>query len=49
MLQADQPGYADLDPAVARDLVAANRILAHHGVLDSYGHVSLRYPRNPER
>jgi HCOMODA/2-hydroxy-3-carboxy-muconic semialdehyde decarboxylase len=49
MLQADQPGYADLNPAVARDLVAANRILAHHGVLDSFGHVSVRDPRNPER
>jgi HCOMODA/2-hydroxy-3-carboxy-muconic semialdehyde decarboxylase len=49
MLQADQPGYADLDPTVARDLVAANRILAHHGVLDSFGHVSVRDPRNPER
>src|SRR5262245_12784956 len=41
--------YADLDPAVAVDLVAANHILAHHGVLDSFGHVSVRDPRNPNR
>ncbi len=30
------------------DLVAANRILAMHGVLDAYGHVSARSDRNPE-
>jgi HCOMODA/2-hydroxy-3-carboxy-muconic semialdehyde decarboxylase len=43
------PGYGDLDPAIARDLVAANHILAENGVLDSFGHVSIRDPRNPER
>ena len=32
-----------------RDLVAAYRILAAHGVIDAYGHVSLRSPRNPQR
>ena len=32
-----------------RDLVAAYRILAAHGVIDAYGHVSLRSPRNPGR
>ena len=32
-----------------RDLVAAYRILASHGVIDAYGHVSLRSPRNPQR
>jgi HCOMODA/2-hydroxy-3-carboxy-muconic semialdehyde decarboxylase len=31
------------------DLVAAYRILAAHGVIDAYGHVSLRSPRNSER
>jgi HCOMODA/2-hydroxy-3-carboxy-muconic semialdehyde decarboxylase len=31
------------------DLVAANRILAAHGVIDAYGHVSLRSPDNPKR
>jgi ribulose-5-phosphate 4-epimerase/fuculose-1-phosphate aldolase len=34
--------------ALIDDLVAANRILAHEiGVLDAYGHVSVRDPRNP--
>jgi len=32
-----------LDRAV-RDLVIANRILAHEGVVDAYGHVSVRHP-----
>ena len=36
-------------PEVLRDLVTANRILAHEGVVDSFGHVSLRHPENPER
>jgi HCOMODA/2-hydroxy-3-carboxy-muconic semialdehyde decarboxylase len=31
------------------DLVAANRILAGHGVIDAYGHVSIRSPRDPNR
>ena len=31
------------------DLVAAYRILAAHGVIDAYGHVSLRSPRDPQR
>jgi len=29
--------------------VAANRILADHGVLDGYGHVSARHDRDPNR
>jgi ribulose-5-phosphate 4-epimerase/fuculose-1-phosphate aldolase len=32
-----------------RRLVAANRILAHENVVDAFGHVSVRDPRNPER
>jgi HCOMODA/2-hydroxy-3-carboxy-muconic semialdehyde decarboxylase len=31
------------------DLVIANRILAHHGVFDEYGHVSMRHPGDPTR
>ena len=31
------------------DLVAANRILAEHGVIDAYGHVSVRSPDDPQR
>ena len=30
-------------------VVAANRILANEGVVDAFGHVSVRDPRNPER
>lgn len=37
------------DPALIEDLAAANRILADQGVLDGYGHVSARHPKNPER
>lgn len=39
-------------PAVAkaiRDLVIANRILAREGVMDAYGHVSIRHPERPDR
>jgi ribulose-5-phosphate 4-epimerase/fuculose-1-phosphate aldolase len=32
-----------------RDLVVANRILANEGVLDAYGHVSIRHPERPDR
>ncbi len=35
--------------AAINDLVIANRILAKEGVVDAYGHVSLRHPGNPER
>lgn len=38
---------ADLKQAF-RDLVIANRILAHQNVVDAYGHVSMRHPDNPE-
>jgi ribulose-5-phosphate 4-epimerase/fuculose-1-phosphate aldolase len=38
---------SDVELAV-RNLVIANRILAHENVVDAYGHVSLRHPLNPE-
>jgi HCOMODA/2-hydroxy-3-carboxy-muconic semialdehyde decarboxylase len=31
------------------ELVTANRILAREGVVDSFGHVSIRHPGNPAR
>src|SRR5688572_630719 len=37
------------DPKLIEDLVAANRILAMHGVLDGWGHVSVRHDRDPNR
>ena len=36
-------------PQMIDDLVAANRILAQHGVLDGFGHVSLRLDDDPAR
>jgi ribulose-5-phosphate 4-epimerase/fuculose-1-phosphate aldolase len=36
------------NPALIDDLVAANRILSDHGVLDAYGHISARDPANAE-
>jgi 3-hydroxy-2-methylpyridine-4,5-dicarboxylate 4-decarboxylase len=39
-------------PAVRRaveELIWAGRILAHEGVLDAFGHVSVRHPENPGR
>ena len=41
-MKAAVPGTAD--PALLEDLVAANRILSDHGVLDAYGHISARDP-----
>jgi ribulose-5-phosphate 4-epimerase/fuculose-1-phosphate aldolase len=38
----------DVDPVQIEDLVAANRILAYHGVLDAFGHISIRHPNNSE-
>jgi HCOMODA/2-hydroxy-3-carboxy-muconic semialdehyde decarboxylase len=32
-----------------QDLALANRILAHEGVVDDFGHVALRDPRDPAR
>jgi HCOMODA/2-hydroxy-3-carboxy-muconic semialdehyde decarboxylase len=36
------------DPALIEDLVAANRILYAEGVVDGFGHVSIRHDQNPE-
>jgi HCOMODA/2-hydroxy-3-carboxy-muconic semialdehyde decarboxylase len=38
-----------VDPALLEDLAAAYRVLANQGVIDGYGHVSARHPRNPNR
>jgi ribulose-5-phosphate 4-epimerase/fuculose-1-phosphate aldolase len=34
---------------VIDDLVAANHILAHEGIVDAFGHVSVRHPDDPTR
>jgi HCOMODA/2-hydroxy-3-carboxy-muconic semialdehyde decarboxylase len=35
--------------AALEELVTANRILAREGVVDSFGHVSIRHPERPDR
>ena len=39
---------SDLEDAV-NDLVLANRILANENVVDAWGHVSMRHPRDPNK
>jgi HCOMODA/2-hydroxy-3-carboxy-muconic semialdehyde decarboxylase len=34
---------------VIDELVTGNRILAREGVVDSFGHISVRHPNNPQR
>jgi ribulose-5-phosphate 4-epimerase/fuculose-1-phosphate aldolase len=48
---ADNPilSAGPVDAPLIDDLVAANRILARHGVLDAWGHVSIRHPADPQR
>src|SRR5215467_5396391 len=47
-----KPTEADLkaatDPKLLEELVLANRILFALGVLDGYGHVSVRDPKRPD-
>jgi len=37
------------DPKLIEDLVAASRILADQGLLDGWGHISVRHNRDPNR
>ena len=41
--------HVDAITRVKRDLVIANRILGQQGVLDAYGHVSIRHPHDPQK
>ena len=45
---AGAPGPA-ADPKLIDDLVIANRILFREGVLDAFGHVSVRHDKDPNR
>ncbi|MGC1898643.1 MAG: class II aldolase/adducin family protein, partial [Pseudolabrys sp.] len=47
--QSGPASAGPVDPQLIEDLVAANRILADQGVLDGWGHVSVRHPRDPNR
>jgi HCOMODA/2-hydroxy-3-carboxy-muconic semialdehyde decarboxylase len=47
-----QPGISALPDTLAelrRDLATAYRIVANEGILDAFGHISLRNPNNPQR
>ena len=46
LVLAISPALAQPDPRLVEDLVAANRILAREGVLDGWGHVSVRLSRD---
>ncbi|HEX2256645.1 MAG TPA: class II aldolase/adducin family protein [Afifellaceae bacterium] len=35
------------DPALLEELVVANRILSHQQVVDAFGHISVRHPKDP--
>jgi ribulose-5-phosphate 4-epimerase/fuculose-1-phosphate aldolase len=47
--QQSPTSVGPLKPALVEDLVAANRILADNGILDAFGHVSVRHDRSPDR
>ena len=38
-----------VDPAMIEDLVAGNRILYDQNVVDGFGHMSVRHPKDPNR
>src|ERR1041385_4798836 len=51
-LAAAQPAPTSAGPAPAaavEDLVLANKILNDRGVLDAYGHISIRHPSDGNR
>jgi ribulose-5-phosphate 4-epimerase/fuculose-1-phosphate aldolase len=49
LAQAPPATAGPVDPKLIEDLVAANRILADQGVVDGYGHVSVRHEKSPDR
>jgi HCOMODA/2-hydroxy-3-carboxy-muconic semialdehyde decarboxylase len=47
--QTEPRSAGPVDPELIADLVAASRILADQGVVDGFGHVSMRHPADPGR
>src|SRR5277367_5399242 len=47
MSDVDMRPAADPDWQAKQDLVAAYKILVNEGILDSFGHVSIRSAKNP--
>jgi ribulose-5-phosphate 4-epimerase/fuculose-1-phosphate aldolase len=49
LAQREPASAGPVDAAVLEELVLANRILVDQGVLDAFGHVSIRHPNDPSR
>lgn len=49
MTDSSPASAGPVDAAIIDEVVLAGRILAQQGVLDAWGHVSIRHPANPER
>ena len=47
--QETPPSAGPAPAALIEDLVVANRILSDRGILDAFGHISVRHPENPTR
>ena len=47
--QSIAPLVADVDETTLSELALSYRILVNERVLDAYGHVSTRHPKNPNR
>ena len=48
-MHTSEPSQPDLDPSLLQDLADANHILFHQGVVDAFGHVSVRHPQHADR
>lgn len=49
MAQTAPRSAGPADARLIQDLIAANRTLAAHGIVDAYGHVSVRHDKDPNR
>jgi ribulose-5-phosphate 4-epimerase/fuculose-1-phosphate aldolase len=47
--QSPPTSAGPVESAILDDLVAASRMLVDQGVLDAFGHVSMRHPQDPNR
>ena len=47
--QSIAPLVANVDETTLSELALSYRILVNERVLDAYGHVSIRHPKNPNR
>jgi HCOMODA/2-hydroxy-3-carboxy-muconic semialdehyde decarboxylase len=43
------PLVPDILAELRRELSTAYRIVANEGILDAFGHISVRHPQNPKR